>query len=207
MYQYLTGWISVDFIDLLEEDVISTNRQSIDWEHPEMERLRNFLTGIVSQVNVDWRKKRKEKKGKDLKEKTGIDTEIWVSTMPDDLKANTSQIIEALSGEDALEKFTPVIKALHEIIPEYPLLHWRHLHEDVKTASRQYYIDGNYYTAFVEATKKYVNKTMRMSGVHNIPEKDLMGKVFSINNMILKVIDKYKKQDGNEFTSHTKQKI
>lgn len=32
-YQYLTGWISADFIDLLDEDVISTNRQSIDWEH------------------------------------------------------------------------------------------------------------------------------------------------------------------------------
>ena len=30
-FQYLTGWLSVDFIDLLEEDVISTNRQAINW--------------------------------------------------------------------------------------------------------------------------------------------------------------------------------
>ncbi|MBU2103243.1 MAG: ATP-binding protein, partial [Candidatus Omnitrophica bacterium] len=123
-FQYLTGWISVDFIDLLDDDVISTNRQSIDWEHPDMAKLRKFLSGMVSQVNADWRKRRKEKKDKDLKEKTGIDTEKWVNTMPDDVKANASQIIETLGGEDALEKFTPIIKALHEIVPEYPLLHW-----------------------------------------------------------------------------------
>jgi len=104
-YQYLTGWIKVDFVDLLPEDVISTNRQSVDWEHPEMAKLRNFLSGIVSQVNTDWRKRRKEAKDKELKKKTGIDTKKWVDTMPDDVKENTSIIIEALGGEDALEKF------------------------------------------------------------------------------------------------------
>ena len=109
--------VTLEVPRLLEEDVISTNRQSIDWEHPEMEKLRDFLSGIVAQVNTDWRKQRKEQKDKDLKEKTGIDTKIWVATMPDDIKANASQIIEALGGEDALEKFTPVIKALHEIVP------------------------------------------------------------------------------------------
>jgi len=206
-YQYLTGWISADFIDLLDEDVISTNRQSIDWEHPEMEKFREFLSGIVSQINIDWRKKRKEKKDKDLKEMTGIDTKQWTETMPDDVKEKTSQIIEALGGEDALEKFTPVIKALHEIVPEYPLLHWRHLHENVQGPSKQYYIDKNYYTAFLEATKKYVNETKQKSGIHNKAERDLMGHVFSIQNAILDVIDNYKKPNGDEFTSNTKQNI
>ncbi|MBI2471839.1 MAG: TIGR02391 family protein [Planctomycetes bacterium] len=206
-YQYLTGWISVDFIDLLDEDVISTNRQSIDWEHPEMEKLRNFLSGVVSQINADWRKKRKEKKSSDLKEKTGIDAETWVNTLPDDVKENTKQIIETLGGEDALEKYTPVIKALHEIIPEYPLLHWRHLHKDVQSASKQYYIDKNYYTALLEATKKYVNETKRKSDVFDKAEKDLMGHVFSIQNKILDVVDNYKQQDGTEFTNNTKQNI
>ncbi len=206
-YQYLTGWIRADFIDLLEVDVISTNRQSIDWEHPEMERFREFLSGIVSQINTDWRKKRKEKKDTDLKEKTGIDTKQWTETMPDDVKENTSQIIEALSGEDALEKFTPVIKALHEIVPEYPLLHWRHLHENVQESSKQYYFDKNYYTAFLEATKKYVNETMLKSGEYDISERDLMGKVFSIRNAILDVVDNYRQQEGIEFSGNTKQNI
>jgi len=206
-YQYLTGWISADFIDLLDVDVISTNRQSIDWEHPEMAKLREFLSGIVSQINTDWRKKRKEKKDKELKDKTGIDTKQWTETMPDDVKENMTQIIEALGGEDALETFTPIIKALHEIVPEYPLLHWRHLHEDVQTASKQYYIDKNYYTALLEATKKYVNETKRKSGVFDKAEKDLMGHVFSIQNKILDVVDNYKQLDGAEFTCNTMQNI
>jgi len=206
-YQYLTGWISADFIDLLSEDVISTNRQSIDWEHPEMEKFRNFLSGIVAQINADWRKKRKEKKDKDLKEKTGIDTKQWTDTMPDEVKEKTSQILEALGGEDALEKFTPVIKALHDIVPEYPLLHWRHLHEDIKSTSKQYYVDKNYYTAFLEAIKKYVNSTMQKSGETNISERDLMGKVYSLQNVILDVVDKYKQQDGSDFTENTKKNV
>ena len=206
-YQYLTGWISADFIDLLSEDVISTNRQSIDWEHPEMEKFRNFLSGIVSQVNTDWRKKRKEKKDKDLKKKTGIDTKQWTDTMPEDVKRKTSQILESLGGEDALEKFTPIIKALHEIVPEYPLLHWRHLHDDVKNTSQQYYIEKNYYTAFLEATKRYVNATMQKSGEHDISERDLMGKVYNVQNIILDVVNKYRQQDGSEFTENTKKNV
>ncbi len=138
-YQYLTGWISVDFIDEINEDVISTNRQSLDWEHPEMTVLRSFLAGIVSQVNTDWRRLRKEKKEEELKQTTGIDTKAWMNTMPVDVKASASQIIESLGGEDALEKYTPVIKALHDLVPEYPLLHWRHLHEKVRNRVKIYY--------------------------------------------------------------------
>ncbi|RJP57372.1 MAG: TIGR02391 family protein [Deltaproteobacteria bacterium] len=206
-YQYLTGWISVDFIDLLDDDVISTNRQSIDWEHPEMAKLRNFLSGIVSQINADWRKKRKEKKDKDLQEKTGIDTDKWISTLPDDVKANTKQIIETLGGEDALEKFTPVIKALHEIIPEFPLLHWRHLHPVVQNKSKQYYITQDYYTAFIEAAKKYINAVEEKSGSTVSPDFSLMGAVFKETTGDLNVIANYKKQDGSEFSEDTKKNI
>lgn len=154
-YQYLTGWISVDFIDLLTEDVISTNRQSIDWEHPEMEKLRKFLSGIVSQVNIDWRVKRKTKKDQDLKDTTGINTEAWLSTLPAGVKENTKQIIESLGGEDALEKFTPVIKALHDIIPEYPELHWRHLHENLRDRVKTYYRNKQFGDAASQGVQIY----------------------------------------------------
>ncbi len=154
-FQYLTGWISVDFIDLLDDDVISTNRQSIDWEHPDMTKLRKFLSGIVSQVNADWRKRRKEKKAADLKEKTGIDAENWTNTLPDDVKENTKRIIETLGGEDALEKYTPVIKALHDIIPEYPLLHWRHLHDYLRERIKSYYEHKQYGDAASQGVQIY----------------------------------------------------
>lgn len=177
-YQYLTGWISVDFIDLLDDDVISTNRQSIDWEHPEMEKLRNFLSGIVSQINVDWRKKRKEKKSNDLEEKTGIDAEKWVNTLPDDVKENTKQIIEILGGEDALEKYTPVIKALHNIIPEYPLLHWRHLHNSIRGRIKAYYTNKQYGDAASQGVQIYCEIIRKLTG-RSEDGSDLVNRVFA----------------------------
>jgi uncharacterized protein (TIGR02391 family) len=172
-----------------------------------MSKLRKFLSGIVSQVNADWRKRRKEKKDKDLKEKTGIDTEKWVNTMPDDVKSNASQIIETLGGEDALEKFTPIIKALHEIVPEYPLLHWRHLHPVVQDKSKQYYINKDYYTAFVETIKKYADSVKQKSGSNVAPDFSLMGAVFKEITGDLDVMGNYKKQDNSEFTMDTKKNI
>lgn len=163
-YQYLTGWISVDFIDQISEDVISTNRQSLDWDHPEMVKLREFLAGIIATVNVDWRRMRKEKKGKDLKDKTGIDTVAWMSTMPADVRRNTEQIIESLGGEDALEHFTPVIKALHEIIPEYPELHWRHLHELVRDRVKDYYKNRQYGDAASQGVQIYCERIRQLTG-------------------------------------------
>ena len=77
-----------------------------------MAKLRPFLAGIVSQVNIDWRRKRKQKKEKELKKTTGIDTEAWMNTMPDHVKTSTGRIIESLGSEAALEKYTPGIKAL-----------------------------------------------------------------------------------------------
>lgn len=154
-YQYLTGWISVDFIDELDEDVISTNRQSLDWEHPEMAELRIFLAGIVSQVNTDWRTKRKQQKDAELETATGIDTAAWTSTMPDDIKAKAQLIIEALGGEDAIETYTPVIKALHELVPEYPLLHWRHLHPKVRDRVKEYYENSQYGIAASQGVQIY----------------------------------------------------
>ncbi len=163
-YQYLTGWISVDFIDLLTEDVISTNRQSIDWEHSEMEKLRKFLSGIVSQVNADWRIKRKAKKDQDLKDTTGIDTTTWLNTLPAGVKENTQQIIESLGGEDALEKFAPVIKALHDIIPEYPELHWRHLHENLRDRVKTYYRNGQFGDAASQGVQIYCELIRKLTG-------------------------------------------
>ena len=176
-YQYLTGWISVDFIDTLSEDVISTNRQSLDWDHPEMANLRVFLSGIVSQVNVEWRRKRKEKKTEELKQKTGINTEAWMSTLPDDIKGSAQQIIDTLSGEDALEKYTPVIKALHNIIPEYPELHWRHLHDGIRERVREYYTHSQYGEAASESVQIYCEIIRGLTG-RTQDGVDLVNKVF-----------------------------
>lgn len=176
-YQYLTGWISVDFIDEIEEDVISTNRQSLDWDHPLMSKLRLFLAGIVAQINTDWRKKRKEKKAVELKKITGIDTAKWLGTMSPAVRASTEQIIEGLGGEDALATYTPVIKALHELVPEYPLLHWRHLHQKIRDRVKTYYEHKQYGHAASQGVQIFCEVIRNLTGLTE-DGTDLVNSVF-----------------------------
>jgi uncharacterized protein (TIGR02391 family) len=207
-FQYLTGWFNVSFIDELEDDVISTNRQSLDWENPDMKRLRDFLSGIISQINQEWRKKRKDMKEKELARQlssgTGIDTEKWFGTLPIDVQTTTKNIIDALGEEDTTpETFIPVMKWIHTLIPEYPSYHWRHLHSVVQEKSKSFYEQQNYYTAFLEAMKKYTGSVREKSGSTVNPDESMMGNVFSDSNKILSVIGNYKKHDGTDFSSDT----
>lgn len=176
-YQYLSGWITVDFIDLFAEDVISTNRQSIDWEHVEMARLRAFLTGVVARVGSEWRVKRKETKTTELEQVTGIDTQRWIKTLPEKLRDPTQKIVDSLGGEDALETYTPVIKALHEMIPEYPLLHWRHLHPKLKERVVKYYENAQYGDAASQGVQIYC-EVVRQLATSTEDGADLVSKVF-----------------------------
>lgn len=180
-FQYLTGWIQADFIDLLSEDVISTNRQSINWDNEEMQLFREFLSDLISKVNSSWREKRKEKKDDELKHITGIDTQKWMSTMPEDVQLQTSKIIDALSSEDAFTKFTPVIEALHAIIPEYPQLHWRHLNEKIRERIKVYYENKQYGEAADQSVKIYCEYIRELTGFAE-DGVELTGKVFSSKN-------------------------
>lgn len=164
-YQYLTGWISVDFIDTLQDDVISTNRQSVDWDNDDMVVLRSYLSSLVTRVKNEWRELRKETKEQELEEKTGIDTASWINTMPPSMQASASAIIEMLSKEEALDKFTPVIQALHQIIPEYPMLHWRHLDELIKDRVEPFYKAKLYGIAADQATKIYFDFLREFTGI------------------------------------------
>lgn len=165
-YQYLTGWIKADFIDLLEEDVISTNRQSINWDNSEMADLRKYLSALISRVGQEWRKKRAEKKDKDLERETGIDTEKWFNTLPENVRDNVETIVKKMgAGEDVAETFAPVVKALYTLIPEYPLLHWRHLHECLKDGVADYYKNKQYGHAADQGAKLYGQKIRELTGM------------------------------------------
>ncbi|SDY39999.1 ATP-binding protein [Nitrosomonas halophila] len=103
-YQYLTGWIKADFIDLLDEDVISTNRQSLNWDHPEMTKFRAYLSDLVAQVGQYWRRKRENKKDKELEQATGIDKEQWFGSLPGDIKQSVEMIVRKLGGSEEVSE-------------------------------------------------------------------------------------------------------
>ncbi|MBF3450759.1 TIGR02391 family protein [Burkholderia pseudomallei] len=210
-YQYLTGWIKADFIDLLDEDVISTNRQSINWDNPEMAAFRKHLSELIGRVGQDWRKKRAEKKDKDLQKETGIDVDKWFDTLPDDVRGPVESIVKKMGGnEDVAETFAPVVKELYALIPEYPLLHWRHLHESLKDGVAEYYKNKQYGHAADQGAKLYGLKIRELSGqdVDGVKLADMFSvrtgadKVTKYANIQINDLDtesKFNMQEGQQF--------
>lgn len=203
-YSYLTGWLEVDFIDDLEDDVIGTNRQSLDWKHPETEKLRDELNKLMRWLERDWRKKRKEKRQAKIADSTGINVESWLSKVPPEISSKVRPVIEALVGESELpdEIGTAVVQNVHELIPEYPKLHWRHLHPEVQAAAEADYKSGDYYRAFQEAAKRYINAVKAKSGSTNTSEASMMGEVFGDSSKLI-VAGGFKMRDGSDFNATT----
>ena len=195
-FQYLTGWIRADFIDLITEDVISTNRQAINWDHPEMAELKEFLSKIINDLSNLWRKRRKEKKEEKLISQTGIDTERWLSSMPIDVRKHTEKIVEALGNEEAFSKFTPVIEALHYLIPEYPELHWRHLNDKLKSRIKNYYENNQYGEAADQGIKIFCEEIRKISGL-TTDGTQLVGDAFGGKTPKIQVADISTTSGGN----------
>jgi uncharacterized protein (TIGR02391 family) len=101
------------------------------------------------------------------------------------------------------ETFVPVIKLIHTLVPEYPAYHWRHLHSAIQEKSKLYYEQQNYYTAFLEAMKKYTSAVREKSEYINHNDFEMMGKVFSNEKKVLSVIGNYTKSDGTNFSQDT----
>lgn len=165
-FQYLTGSINADFIDLLNEDVISTNRQSISWDQPDMMAFREYLSSLIAETARDWRKKRTESKERDVRVVTGIDTDQWMSTLPENVKDSVQSIIAHMTkNEEISESLKPVVKALYDIVPEYPNLHWRHLHSSIKDGVSEFYRNAQYGLAADQATKMYAARIREIAQI------------------------------------------
>src|SRR3546814_3629487 len=72
-------------------------------------------------------------------------------------------------NEDVAESYAPIVKELYSLIPEYPLLHWRHLHECIKDGVVEYYKNGQYGHAADQGTKLFGQR------LRDISKKDVDG--------------------------------
>jgi uncharacterized protein (TIGR02391 family) len=209
-FTYLTGWLEVDFIDDLGEDVIGTNRQSLNWEHPDMVKLREFLQKVLRWLETDWREKRAKIKENKLEKSTGIKIGEWREHIPDNINDNLDSIINALTKDAELsdEKAANSLKGLQNIIKPYPYFHWRNLHPILQKIVFDYYKDHNYYTAVFEGVTEYVNKIKKKTASTK-DDFELIKEAFSPDqatptvNPILSVTKKYKRPDGTEFKDLT----
>ncbi len=203
-YSYATGWLNIDFIDNWEEDVISTNRQSIDWENSKTSELRDYLASCLSIIERKWRESRKEKKQNAISEKVNLNVGQWIEKLPENAKGQIENIVNLLDETPELSENTQqrVIHIIHNLVPEYANLHWRYLHPEIRNAAQADYIRNDFYRAFIEAVKRYINSVRTKSKSTNISDHGMMGSEFGLGK-VLQVAAKFNKPDGSKFHSDT----
>lgn len=206
-YSYFTGWLNVDFVDELEEDVISTDRQSLNWDLPITMELRDNLQSLLRSIEKDWREKRKIEKRKRVSLGVNINVGDWYNKLPDAIRPKVESIVNSVieDSEFSDEKQSEVVEILYGLIPEYAYYHWRRMHLIVKDASYDDYKNADFYRA-VEETIKRFETTVKTKSSCLKDGKDLMFAAFGVQG-ILSVAKKYKKSDGTDFSSDTKENI
>lgn len=204
-YSYMTGFIDVSYLDLLPNDLVSTNRQSLNWDAEETIDLKMQLSKMVKLLERSWRNKRKEEKEKQAQEQTGIDIQAWINSNSVETRKGLEAIVNQITdaSETPSDEAIAVIRHVHSLIPEYAAYHWRHLHNEVQKASRQYYVNEDYYTAVFESAKHYVAKVKRISNSPLKKELDILQNVFQEKNPALKVAMGYLKSDETDFNEDT----
>ncbi len=101
-HAYVTGYLSVDFIDDFPEDIISTDRHSLIWENDEAAALKSYLQDIIRKINNSWGKKRAQKKAERIKEDGGHDIATWKSGLPSYEKKLADQIIDPILKDPSI---------------------------------------------------------------------------------------------------------
>ncbi len=204
-FSYLTGWLEVDFIDDFSEDVISTDRQSLNWDHPEVKKLREYLQELIRWLEKDWRDKRKTKRQASISVATGVNIPEWFEKLPEEIRNQIEPLVQMIAKDSELpiDSMSAAVKRIHGLIPEYAYYQWRYLHPEVQRASRQYYEDKNYYTAFLEASKAYINKVRKDSGSSVQDDSNMMENVFKLSDPVISVTEGFKRANGDGFDDDT----
>lgn len=184
-YQYLTGWLEVDFIDEFKPDVIATNRSSLAWGDENLIPLENFLSEIISFIHSDWRKKKAERTKKEIKEKFKIDTETWKDTNRNNpvIIENIKKIEKILDDPEKIqeEEVTDVLGIAHSLAPNNAdFVLWSGLHNKI-TGNRiikEKYFEGKYLEAAKEAVTIFNEEVQEVSQKHDKDFTNLVSDVF-----------------------------
>ena len=94
-HTYVTGYLAIDFIDDEDEDLISTDRHSLNWENDLTKELKEYLQEIIKKLNGEWRKKRGEERSKELA-KQDVDVQKFVDNLPSHQRDLGKKIIDPI---------------------------------------------------------------------------------------------------------------
>jgi uncharacterized protein (TIGR02391 family) len=161
-YQYLTGYLEVDFVDELASDVIATDRRALDWDLEDTSDLREALRVLITRVGQEWRQRRREASEIAKAEQIGTTTSEWVNSVKSPERDPLAALVGAIESEELNiepEQQIQLLQEVRKLAPDNAEYVWRHLHSEVQTATKNYYDTGHYWTAVDEAIKRYITLT------------------------------------------------
>ncbi|MBX2950631.1 MAG: ATP-binding protein [Crocinitomicaceae bacterium] len=111
-YSYLTGWLNVDFIDLFEEDVISTNRRSLNWETTETRELKGYLASVIQSIFNESKRLKENSKVEKFESESGIKLEDWLNPLPRHDQKLASKLVKTIISTEGIsnEKASELVK-------------------------------------------------------------------------------------------------
>jgi hypothetical protein len=111
-HSYVTGYLEIDFIDDFPNDVISTDRQSLNWETDETRDLQKYIQHIIRRIGNEWKKKRAELKRKDIKELTNLNIDEWQNGLVKYERELSERIINPILTNSSIDtaKSSEIIK-------------------------------------------------------------------------------------------------
>lgn len=95
-HSYVTGYLEVDFIDDFSDDVISTDRHSLNWEHEETRALQDYLQKVIRKIGLDWKKKRGAEKKQQVETVHHIGIDNWKASLPTYERDLSNRIIDPI---------------------------------------------------------------------------------------------------------------
>lgn len=101
-YSYLTGWLNVDFIDMFEEDVISTNRRSLNWETTETRELKAYLTTVIQSIYNESKKIKERNKIEKFESDSGIKIDDWLNPLPSHDKKLAKKLVNSIISTEGI---------------------------------------------------------------------------------------------------------
>jgi len=161
-YQYLTGWLEVDFIDDFVPDVISTNRSNLSWNDDNLAELKEYLDEVIRLIRIEWRKLEAEAAKKKVAEKFDVDPDAWRESNKNNqtITKNIDKLIPLLNEPEGIpqDELLKMFEIVHDLAPEHAdFVLWSGLHEKITSNDfiREKFFAGNYLEAAREAAQIY----------------------------------------------------
>jgi signal transduction histidine kinase len=116
-FVHMSGELHVDFVDTLDTDVITTNRDGLVWAHEALDGLRSWLQREILAAENLWKASRTEEKHKKIGAILKQPVDQWVRNLPPHERPLARRIMQELINQEQLnlDKARPLVNGIREM--------------------------------------------------------------------------------------------